>query len=1068
MVFLDKRAQVIADNLRKLSVKQCAPISGWIWRDGLFLTPEDAFEGKRADTETSEDIAARERPDWRGEFVPFDQAKDHWYGPDRHYWFHTETSVPESFDRKPLWMHIATQINEPDDAKNPQFLVFINGVPVQGADMNHRDVLLSREAGAGEHISIDLQAYTGILHPEFSLMVDFREIDAEIEGLYLDIQVPLDAFPRLEEDSSARREITRVLNDAVNLLDLRDPYSDEFYRTVREARAYLDKALYTDLAGSDEVIASCIGHTHIDVAWWWTVNQTREKAARSFATVLKLMEEYPDYRFMSSQPVLYSFIKERYPEMYGRIRERVREGRWEPEGGMWLESDTNLTSGESLIRQFMHGKRFFLEEFGKESVVLWLPDVFGYSGALPQIMKECGIRYFMTTKISWNQFDKLPYDTFLWRGIDGSEILTHMITTQDPRPTERFITTYNGRLHSASLISAWNRYQQKDINNDVLVAFGHGDGGGGPTRKMLETGARLKKGVKGIPAARQRFAGDYFRDLEERVSGNRRLPVWEGELYFEYHRGTLTSIARNKRGNRKAELSMMDLELFGVMAEPAVSYPAEEDDRLWKGILLNQFHDILPGTAIREVYEVTAREYAQMACERAEIIKKRISALTEEDEGYITVFNTTGFERSGVVELAGPVTDPATGKTEPVAGADGITALLDEDGRRFEVQRGPGQPVVYLEGIPAKGYRRYRVLREDSAPAGGKSFDISPDGLGIRTPFFDVRFDDSGAITGIYDIENGREVLKEGGKGNLFMMYEDKPIYYDDWDIDIYYTEKSWPVTGLRERTWTEAGPVRAVLRQVFGISHSTIVQEIRFYAGERRIDFVTEVDWKEHQHLLKVHFPLAVHTDEATFDIQFGNLTRKVHTNTSWDMARFESGAHKWIDLSEGRYGVSILNDCKYGHSVKDANVGLTLIKSGIEPNPMCDYEMHYFTYSLYPHAGGWRDGGTVREGYFLNQRPVVAPGKAALPEFSLVSSDSPNVVIETVKKAEDGNGVIVRLYECENALTKAGLSWHCPVKEAWECSALEDKRSQLQVNSGRIEVPMRPYEIKTVRIIV
>ena len=373
----------------------------------------------------------------------------------------------------------------------------------------------------------------------------------------------------------------------MNLLDLRTPYSEDFYQSIRAAEQYLEKTVYGDMAGCADVVATCIGHTHIDVAWWWTVAQTREKVARSFATVLKLMEEYPQYRFMSSQPQLYQFLKERYPDMYERIKARIREERWEPEGGMWLEADTNLTSGESLVRQLFYGKKFFREEFGTDSRILWLPDVFGYSGALPQIMKKSGIDYFMTTKLAWNQIDKMPYDTFMWKGIDGSTVFTHLITTLGVGQSEEdFFTTYNGMLHPDAIMGGWHRYQNKDINNDILVAFGYGDGGGGPTREMLETAKRMEKGICGIPKVRQEFSRVYFDELYERVKDSRRLPVWEGELYFEYHRGTYTSMGRNKRANRKSEILMMDVELLCTLAAlRGMQTPAEELERMWNCLL---------------------------------------------------------------------------------------------------------------------------------------------------------------------------------------------------------------------------------------------------------------------------------------------------------------------------------------------------------------------------------------------------------------------------------------------------------------------------------------------------
>lgn len=416
--------------------------------------------------------------------------------------------MPEELDGKTLRLHVKTQIEEWDDAKNPQFLLFAGGKILQGMDMNHRSVQLTGKAQAGECWEFDIQAYTGTLHSEFDMIAEIWQVDLRIEKLYYDLLVPLQAFGRMEKEDKVRLDLETVLNEAVNLLDLRNPYSSAFYESVECASIYLKESLYEAMGGYSQVIATCIGHTHIDVAWWWTVEQTREKVARSFATVLKLMEEYPNYKFMSSQPQLYMFLKERYPELYEKIKERVREGRWEPEGGMWLEADTNLTSGESLVRQFLYGKKFFLEEFGADSRILWLPDVFGYSGALPQIMKKCGIDYFMTTKLSWNQVDQMPYDTFLWKGIDGTEVFTHLVTTLGVgQNTDDFFTTYNGSLHPDSIIGGWKRYQNKDINNDILISYGYGDGGGGPTREMLETSLRMEKGIQGIPGCARNFQG---------------------------------------------------------------------------------------------------------------------------------------------------------------------------------------------------------------------------------------------------------------------------------------------------------------------------------------------------------------------------------------------------------------------------------------------------------------------------------------------------------------------------------------------------------------------------------
>ncbi len=1036
MDFLDKRVAGICDELKKLKVRQRFPIEKWEYKEGNFITPEDAEASRASDGGNTTEA-------WQ----EFDSRTMHWYGKDRHYWFKTSYTVPEELAGKCMWMQVRTQIDECDDAKNPQFLLFVNGEAVQGIDMNHREVLLAREAQAGETLQIELQAYTGILHTEFNLIAEMCEVDARIEELYYDLWVPLAAFPRMDAEDRNRKEIERVLNETVNLLDLRTPYSEEFYASLEAALACIGKALYEDMAGCRDVIATCIGHTHIDVAWWWTVAQTREKVSRSFATVLKLMEEYPGYRFMSSQPQLYAFLKERYPELYAKVKERVREGRWEPEGGMWVEADCNLTSGESLVRQFLHGKRFFKEEFGVDNRILWLPDVFGYSGALPQIMKKCGIDYFMTTKLAWNQFNKVPYDTMLWRGIDGTEILTHLVTTLDVgQPVSNFFTTYNGRLHPDAIMGGWMRYQNKDINNDILISYGYGDGGGGPDRVMLETSKRMEKGVRGIPMVRQAFARTFFDELNERVKDNRRLPVWVGELYFEYHRGTYTSMARNKRSNRRSELGLMDLELLSVMAEGKLPYPAERLDALWKNVLLNQFHDILPGSSIREVYEVTREEYERIEAECRALSGERMEALAGDGDG-VTVFNTTGVLRNDIVKLDG----------------DWAEALADSDGTLYPVQKTDEGAVVYLKGLPSKGYRTYAKAKAQEIPS---PFTLVNDHL-LETPYYTVQLDESGLFVRLYDKENDREILKEGERANLMRMYEDKPIYYDNWDIDIYYTEKFWDATQLTEFRWIENGPVRATLALTREISNSLIRQKIHFYAQSRRIEFETYVDWKEHQHLLKVHFPVDVHTDEATFEIQFGNLTRKTHQNTSWDKARFESCGQKWMDVSEGHYGVSLLNDCKYGHSVKDGNIALTLIKSGIEPNPETDQEEHFFTYALYPHAEGWREAGTVREAYLLNQ-PARAVNSGRPGESRTVASvNQSNVVLETIKAAEDGSGTVLRLYESENALTKAELTVNLPFGKAYLCNLLEEAESEAQVVENRIAVTLKPYEVITVKIV-
>ncbi len=605
-------------------------------------------------------------------------------------------------------------------------------------------------------------------------------------------------------------------------------------------------------------------------------------------------------------------------------------------------------------------------------------------------------------------------------------------------------------MHPDAIMGGWKRYQNKEFNNDILISYGYGDGGGGPTREMLETSKRMEKGIRGIPKVEQKFTRQYFDELYERVKDNCRLETWEGELYFEYHRGTYTSMARNKRANRKSEVMMMDAEFFLTLcAMKGCNYPSEELDQLWKTILLNQFHDILPGTSIKEVYEVTRKEYEEINHIGGQLIQQSLDSLCRQ-KGKITVFNTLSFDRSDVVSLPKEVTG----------------SLKDAKGHTYPIQEGESTNFVYLERLSSKGYNTYTNEPEKS---GDVTARISGDGSRFETPFYRVEMDQAGMFTSIYDKAAGRELVQEGRCANQFRMFEDKPIYYDNWDIDIFHTEKSWIADEVDKFEWMTNGPVSAVLKIKRRISNSLIVQKISFYRHAKRIDFDTYVDWKDSQCLLKVEFSLDIHSDEAAFDIQFGNLKRKVHQNTSWDKARFESCGHKWVDLSEGHYGVSVLNDCKYGHSVKNGCVSLTLIKSGIEPNKTTDQEGHFFTYSLYPHEGSLYDGDTIREGYKLNYPSHVVLAGAPKEQDSFLWTDRKNVIVETVKMAEDKNGIIIRLYESENTKTTATLTFGMDSRllTVTECNLMEEPvEGEVEKTEDGFTFTIKPFEVKTYRV--
>ena len=993
-----------------------------------------------------------------GTWLPFDTEHDTWGYADCYAWMKHSFTVPTRFAGRPVYYQILPQEGKKWAWGSPQALLYANGEALQGFDSNHTRTRLLDCAQGGEHYEMLLNLYAGGRDYEGKIGTRLRllSVDDEVEKLYWHLRTPLEVANLKEPDELARIHLLQTLNEAVSLVSFHLPYGEDFLESVREATAYLEKELY----GKREMEAtvSAVGHTHIDVAWLW--RQTRDKTSRSFATVLKLMEEYPDYRFMSSQAQLYEFIRQEHPAIFARIRESVRQGRWEPEGGMWVEADTNLSSGESLVRQFLVGKRFFRNAFGADCKILWLPDVFGYSAALPQIMKQCGINYFMTTKISWNEYDKLPYDTFLWRGIDGSEVLTHFISTMDTVKEEKdWITTYNGDLNPSQVIGCWQRYQQKDLNRDVLFAFGHGDGGGGPTHGMLERGRRMHMGIEGCPKVEFQFARDYFDRLQKDIAGRKRLPRWVGELYFEHHRGTLTAQASAKRWNRRSEFLYHDLETLEslVNLDHLSSYPSAALLEGWKVILLNQFHDILPGSSIREVYEDSQKQYEDLHRTGGRMLEKALQQASRRvglARDSLLLFNTLGFSRREVAEMQRPqhtgflLRDPQSGAVLPWQ-------------KTFD-----GKIIFTSPEVPAKGYCAISV-------EAGEQRQTTPLTATLRemhTPFFDLTFDEAMQIASLIDRRTGRSVAPQGEPLNRLIVYEDRPFEHRAWNVQAYYTEKSWVLSDVSHAEVLECGPVRAVVLVERKFLHSVIRQYITAYAELDRIDIRNEIDWDDSYLLLKADFPVDVNAVKATFDIQFGNIERVTHENTLWDFAQFESCAHKWADLSDNSFGLAVLNDCKYGYSAKDGHIALTLLRSANDPQPKQDCTHHTFTYSLYPHAGPAAISRVVQEGYSLNC-PLYTmfsnAQKGAWPErFSLACVDADNIILETVKRAEDSDALILRLYETWNRATDCSIRFGRLMEMAAQCDMMEENEALLQVEGNRLRLHFRPFEIKTLKV--
>lgn len=976
-----------------------------------------------------------------------------WRGRDRYVWLRASVVLPEK--REGCRILGFFDFGKTGDGNNAGFesLLFVDGEPYQGVDQNHKEVFFD-DALAGTRVELTFRLWSGlegggqVRTQEHRLNAAFiGYLDEAVDDLYYTAFAALQTLDYLAENSTECYGLMQALDHSFRVIDWANPGSSEHLVSLYEAGRLLN-AKIDAMPKNFDVTVTCVGHTHIDVAWLWRLKHTREKSARSFSTVMRLMEQYPNYEFLQSQPQLYAYIKEDYPDIYAKIKARVADGRWEADGGMWLEADCNIPSGESLVRQILQGTRFFKEEFGKESKFLWLPDVFGYSWALPQILKKSGIETFMTTKISWNQFNKMPHDTFWWRGIDGSEILTHFITTPDN--AHDIYYTYNGNISARGVKGVWDSYKDKNVNNELLVSYGFGDGGGGPTREMLEMIERFDK-MPGMPKVETGLAGPYFERLHERVENTEEyVHTWNGELYFEYHRGTYTSQAHNKKMNRKLELLLRDAEWFQVLQAARTgdfaAYPSDLLQESWRIVLRNQFHDIITGSSIHEVYEDCVEEYDE-AENLALMAYDEMSAMDEDAPHAMTLLNSSIWERPRLAEIAIATDEPVIWK--------------DADGKRLDAQRNlAGSWLVATERLPSMGTATL-TYEVDTKPSDGKPLAQVHD-RSLETNRYRVTWNEAGQFTAIFDKANERDVLAKGERGNVLQVFEDKPLNFDAWDIDIYYQEKMREVTQLESVTVVQNGELQTTLQMSWTYGASTISQNIHFYRDSARIDFETELDWHEKQQLLKVAFPVDVMATEATYDIQYGNVKRPTHWNTSWDYARFETVGHQWADLSETGYGVSILNNCKYGHDIKDHVMRLTLLKSAIYPDLTQDQGAHAFTYALLPHKGDFVEGDVVQEAWALNN-----PLRAALGSHdnrSLLQSNQEQIQIDAVKKAEDDEAMIVRLHEYTGGRCHVTLTSDFRILSWQECDLMERPIGEERHDAWNFSV--NPYEVKTFKI--
>ena len=845
----------------------------------------------------------------------------------------------------------------------------------------------------------------------------------EVWNLFLDLDIAIDLIRGLPESDYRCHRFVRILSRAANVYN-------ETPANAEKARNVLKEIL--SLRASDSAMtAHAVGHAHIDSGWLWPVRETIRKCARTFAAQIDLIEKYPDYVFGASAAQHYALTKEHYPELYRKIKQAVKEGRWEIQGGMWVEADCNLISGESMVRQFLHGKNFFHDEFGVDVRNLWIPDVFGYSAALPQIIRKAACDFFLTQKMSWNQFNKFPYQTFRWKGIDGSEVITHF-------PPEN---TYNSLLQPKLLMEAQNTFMERDCLSDFMSLFGIGDGGGGPTEEQIERGRRMAN-LEGCPKVKFDRADRFFEELSKKAD---LLPTWKGELYLELHRGTLTTQSRTKRNNRKLEQLLTTVEFLSSML-PLDEYPAEELDKAWKLLLLNQFHDIIPGSSITKVYQNTEKEHRELIelCNR--LLDRAGAKLFPEESGAATLLNSLSYDYKAVVELP-----------ESWNGC----SVLDADGKELPAQREHGRTIaiVPLPKSSALSIRKGKTMAEDAAADSGE--------LVLENEFVRYVFSPTAELLEAYDKRHERSILKPGEKGNDLSLYVDYPVNWEAWDVDLYYSQQflAHP-EAVRARKIVE-GPVRSALEFELKVSGSTIHQTVILDRTGARLDFHTTVEWHEERKMLRTAFPLQVFADDAAFDIQYGYVKRTMNDNTSWDIAKFEVAAQRYADLSEDDWGVALLNDCKYGHKVKNNVLDLALLRSPKYPDYDADQGHHEFTYSLLPHGGDLIHSEVMAQAALLNRGIRVFDGRGKGSAASVCSLESDSVTLEIVKKAEKEDCRVIRLVETRGCRSEALLKLSDPALKAIQTNLLEwTDEMEFQPENGTVKLSFSPFEIKTLKL--
>ena len=908
----------------------------------------------------------------------------------------------------------------------------------------------------------------------------------EAYQLYMDADTLWRLLGTLEETSLRAARIARALEQFTLKADFEQPRPQRI-ASYREAREVLRPVLEAE-NGATAPVFYAVGNAHLDLAWLWPMAETYRKTARTFAAQLRLIEEYPEYKFIQSQPASYEMCKKYYPELFERIKEAIKKGQWIADGAMWVEPDTNMAGGEALIRQILYGKKYYKEEFGTESEILWLPDTFGYTASLPQILKGCGVKYLVTQKIFWsyNEGEEFPYHYFNWEGMDGTQVVSFLPTN------------YTYRTDPEEVNRVWKERRQLRDLDAFLMPFGYGDGGGGPSRDYVEYALR-QKDLEGGAKVRLSGPSEFFHDMEEKGGP---VNTYVGELYFSAHRGTYTAQAMVKENNRRSEVALREMEFWSSLAlkknqSGQWRYDRERGEALWKKLLLHQFHDILPGSSIGRVYVEAERAHHEIQKEAGEMTEEALEVLAgqaaevlagEDNPEAVAIWNSLSFERQALLELPGCFGEGARtleGESIPVERAgEKVKALVrlpscgavtlipaGEAGKEAEAADGPGKGA---ESQAEAGRLMTERHQEEAGgltgrqTAQGEQVTVirTKEGFVMENSCLRAAVNGKGEVVSFILKESGREFA--AGAMNRFRFYKDVPRKFDAWDIDSNYTDQEIEALGGTEAEVLSQG-LEGVLKIRGRIGNSDIVQHIRLAAGSRRLEFETEICWRELHRLLKVSFPAEVYAENGINEMQFGYVERPTHRSKPYDRDRFEVCNHRYSALCDGGHGAAVLNDSKYGISMNGNALELSLLRASASPELRADNREHHFTYAFTAWEGSFADCDVVRQGYELNVKPRISRGSAG--HFSLLQIDKGNIILDAMKPSEDGSGdTILRLYESKKAAVTAEIRFEREAglypEKAYVCDMLENVTEEVPVKEGRITLSFRAFEVKTIRI--